>query len=200
MSELEINSSPIIPKIGSLLSIFQGFDENRDYWVGKNLCTLPPQLLDRIGELGNCKEFIPEKTHIFDYPPEIMDPLCRSKAVMEISSFCRPGYPNLYLDLAKRGIKVSLVLEKPIYKKMISYYREDIEEFLNMKNTQLFACDHKIELASCIVTDQFISLSIISKDGKYYNHEMLSFEKKALSWGQELFNYYKNTSEPITQI
>jgi len=129
-----------------------------------------------------------------------MDPLYRSETVMEVSSFFRPGYPHLYLDLAKKGIKVSLVLERPIYMKLISDHRKDVEEFLNMENTRLFVCDNKIELASSIVTDLFMSLSMISKNGRYYNHEMVSFEKSALSWGQELFSYYMDMSEQITQI
>ena len=48
----------------------------------------------------------------------------------------------------------------------------------------------EIELAGRLVTDRFISMSMISKDGRYYNHEMVSFEKSALEWGKELFNYY----------
>lgn len=198
--ELSVKGKLIVPKMEPLLSTFRVFDENHDYWARQNLHTLPPHLLDRIGELGSCKELVPERTHIFDYPPEIMDPLYRSKTVMEISSFFRPGYPGLYLDLAKRGISVSLVLERPIYQKLISDYRKEVEEFLNMENTCLFVCDNKIELASSIVTDRFISISLISKDGRYYNHEMVSFEKSALPWGQELFNYYMDMSEKITQI
>ncbi|MFZ2500267.1 MAG: helix-turn-helix transcriptional regulator [Methanosarcina sp.] len=198
--ELSVKGKLIVPKMEPLLSTFQVFDENHEYWARQNLCTLPPHLLDRIGELGHCKELVPERTHIFDYPPEIMGPLYRSRTVMEVSSFFRPGYPGLYLDLAKRGIQVSLVLERPIYRKLISDYLKDVEEFLAMENTCLFVCDHKIELASSIVTDRFISLSMISKDGRYYNHEMVSFEKSALPWGQELFNYYKDMSEKITQI
>jgi predicted transcriptional regulator len=198
--ELSIKGKLIVPKMEPLLSTFQVFDENHDYWAKKDLLTLPPHLLDRIGELGKCKEIIPDKTHIFDYPPEIMDPLHRSQTVMEVSSFFRPGYPDLYLDLAKNGIEVSLVLERPIYLKLISDYREDVKEFLNLENTHLFVCDNKIELASSIVTDIFISFSLISKDGRYYNHEMVSFEKSALSWGRELFSYYMEMSEQITQI
>lgn len=198
--ELSVKGKLIVPKMEPLLSTFQVFDENHDYWARQDLCTLPSHLLDRIGELGHCKELVPDRTHIFDYPPEIMDPLYRSKTVMEISSFFRPGYPSLYLDLAKRGIKVSLVLEKSIYGKLVADYREEVKEYLDMENTCLFVCDSKIELASSIVTDRFISLSMISKDGRYYNHEMVSFEKSALSWGQELFNYYKEMSEKITDI
>jgi predicted transcriptional regulator len=78
---------------------------------------------------------------------------------------------------------------------LISDYRADVEEFLNLENTLLFVCDHKIELASSIVTDFFISFSMISKERRYYNHEMVSFEKTALVWGQELFNYYRDMSK-----
>jgi predicted transcriptional regulator len=198
--ELSVKGKLIVPKMEPLLSTFQVFDENHDYWARQDLSTLPPHLLDRIGELGNCKEIIPERTHIFDYPPEIMDPLQRSRTVIEVSSFFRPGYPHLYLDLAKKGIEVSLVLERPIYVKLISDYRKDVEEFINMRNSRLFVCDNRIELASCTVTNLFISLSLISKDGRYYNHEMVSFEKGAISWGQELFSYYMEMSEQIKQI
>ncbi len=69
-----------------------------------------------------------------------------------------------------------------------------------MENTCLFVCDDKIELASSIVTDRFLSLSMISKDGRYYNHEMVSFEKRSLELGKELFNYYRDVFEQITQI
>ena len=66
---------------------------------------------------------------------------------MEVSSFFRPGYPGLYLDLANKGIEVSLVLEKPIYRKLVSDYRPQVEEFLNLENTQIFVCENKIELS-----------------------------------------------------
>lgn len=198
--ELSVKGKLIVPKMEPLLSTFRVFDENHDYWARQSLSTLPSHLLDRIGELGKCMELVPDRTHIFDYPQEIMDPLYKSKKVMEVSSFFRPGYPGLYLDLAKKGIEVSLVLERPIYRKLVRDYRKGVEEFLNMENTYLFVCDDKIELASSIVTDRFISLSMISKDGRYYNHEMVSFENSALGWGKELFNYYRDMSEQITQI
>jgi len=94
----------------------------------------------------------------------------------------------------------SLILEKPIFEKLISDHKKDMEEFLNLENTRLFTCDQRIELASSIITDRFISLSMVSKDGRYYNHEMISFEKSALTWGRELFDYYKDLSEEIFQI
>jgi predicted transcriptional regulator len=49
---------------------------------------------------------------------------------------------------------------------LVSDYREDVEEFFNMENTGLFICDNKIELASSIVPNYFISLSLVSKDGR----------------------------------
>ena len=69
-----------------------------------------------------------------------------------------------------------------------------------MENAQIFVCDNKIELDSSLVTDRFISMSMISKNGRYYNHEMVSFEKSALEWGKELFNYYRDMSEQVTKV
>ena len=41
---------------------------------------------------------------------------------------------------------------------------------------------------------------MISKNGRYYNHEMVSFEKSALEWGKELSNYYRDMSEQVTKV
>lgn len=198
--ELSVKGKLIAPRMQPLLSTFRVFDENHEYWARQNLYTLPQHLRERIGELGSCREIVPERTHIFDYPPEIMDNLYKSKTVMEVSSFFRPGYPGLYLDLAKRGIEVSIVLDFPIFEKLASEYRADVEAFINMENASLYVCEHKIELASSLVTDRFTSVSLFSKDERYYNHEMVSFEESAFSWGQELFAYYTDMSEKITKL
>ncbi|MCQ1534499.1 winged helix-turn-helix domain-containing protein [Methanosarcina sp. KYL-1] len=198
--ELSVKGKLIVPRMEPLLSTFRVFDENHEYWARQDLHTLPGHLLDRIGEIGSCRELVPDRTHIFDYPPEIMGPLYKSTTVLEVSSIFRPGYPGLYLDLARKGIEVLLVLDRPIYEKLVSGYREEVNEFISMENTSLFVCDHKIELASGLVTDRFISLSLVSKDGRYYNHEMVSFERSAFAWGQELFSYYRDISEQVTEI
>ena len=198
--ELSVKGKLIAPRMQPLLSTFRIFDENHEYWARQDLYTLPQHLRERLGELGSCREIVPERTHIFDYPPEIMNNLYRSKKVMEVSSVFRPGYPGLYLDLAKRGIEVSIVLDSLIFEKLASEYRNDVEAFINMENTSLYVCEHKIEMASSLVTDRFTSVSLLSKEGRYYNHEMVSFEESALAWGRELFTYYRDMSKQVREL
>ncbi|HII02164.1 TPA: winged helix-turn-helix domain-containing protein [Methanosarcinaceae archaeon] len=198
--ELSVKGKLIAPRMQPLLSTFRVFDENHEYWASQDLYTLPQHLRERLGELGSCREIVPDRTHIFDYPPEIMNNLYRAKTIMEISSFFRPGYPGLYLDLVRKGVEVSIVLDRPIFKKLASEYRADVEAFISMENASLYVCEHNIELASSLVTDRFTSISLVSKDGRYYNHEMVSFEESAFAWGQELFGYYRDMSKQITEL
>lgn len=195
--ELSVKGKLIVPKMQSLLETFEVFDENPEYWARQDLKTIPPHLFERIGELGSCREVVPDRTRIFDYPPEVIENLYKSETVLEVSSIFRPGYPDLYIDLANRGIEVSVVLERLIFDKLVLEFRKDVEVFLALDNASLFVCDPAIELASCLVTDRFTSFSLPSKDGRYYNHEMLSFEESAFFWGQELFCYYRDMAEQV---
>jgi len=44
-----------------------------------------------------------------------------------------------------------------------------------MINRSLFVCDYKIDLSSSIIAEFFISVSLISKGGRFYKHEVVSF-------------------------
>ena len=57
-----------------------------------------------------------------------------------------------------------------------------------------------MKIASSIVTEKFMALSLFCNSGIYYNHNLVSFDDSALKWGKELFDHYKGIARPITRV
>lgn len=56
---------------------------------------------------------------------------------------------------------------------------EKYKKFINFVNRNLFARDYKIDLSSSIIVNFLIFISLTSKGGRCYNHEVVSFAKSS---------------------
>jgi predicted transcriptional regulator len=123
-----------------------------------------------------------------------------SKRINGIASIFHPLYPSLFLNFAKNGVEVSLLVTRPIYKRLKEEYRAEMNEFLKFENASFYVYDKKIELAYA-VTDIFLSLTLPFSDGTYdHKEDVLCFDPVAIQWGEDLFAYYRDISDKITEI
>jgi predicted transcriptional regulator len=77
-------------------------------------------------------------------------------------------------------------------------YANEIKQFLSCKDSHLYVMDD-VPIAFA-VTDIFLSLSLCATNGHFDAlTNLMSFEKPALKWGEELFRYYKEKSIEITR-
>ncbi|HEY3362005.1 MAG TPA: winged helix-turn-helix domain-containing protein [Methanosarcina sp.] len=191
----------LVPKMKVILETFNVFDKNHDYWINQDMTSIPPEFLDEIGKLGDYMEVKPDRNHVFEYPKEVVKQLSESEKVRISSSFFLPIYPSLCIDLAAKGTDITLVFTEYVYDRMLNDYKKELEHFLNLKHTKLYVCNNNnMKIASSIVTEKFMSLSLFCNSGIYYNHNLVSFDEGALRWGRELFDHYKNIARPITRL
>lgn len=191
----------LVPKMKTILETFNVFDKNHDYWINQDMTSIPPEFLDDIGKLGDYSEVNPDRNHIFEYPKEVVTHLSESDKVMISSSFFLPIYPSLCIELAAKGTDITLVFTEYVYDRMLNDYKKELEHFLNLKYTKLYVCNNNnMKIASSIVTEKFMSLSLFCNNGIYYNHNLMSFDESALKWGKELFDHYKGMARPITKV
>ncbi|KGK98344.1 ArsR family transcriptional regulator [Methanococcoides methylutens] len=188
----------IVKKMQPLLDTLSVYADNKDYWENHNLNAIPSYLLDRIEELSNCEVVEPDLNRMYELPKKLEDSLKQSSYVKEVSSYFSPAYPGVYIDLAKKGIEVSVIVTEPVFDRLQNEYKEGTKEFVNLEHGNLFVCEEKVELASSTVTDKFMSISLFYKTGIYHNHAVMSFEESALNWGEDLFMHYLNISKQIT--
>jgi len=79
-------------------------------------------------------------------------------------------------------------------------FKDDIEKFLVMDNTHLYVFDKEIFL-SCAVTDHFLSLGLFYNNSAYdHVNDIIAFESRALSWGEDLYNYYERLSREVRSL
>lgn len=190
----------VVKKMIPLLNTLGVFSENMDYWENHNISAIPPHLLDRIDDLGHCEFIEPDLDRMYDIPQKIEEKLLQSTHVMEVSSYFNPAYPSTYVELLKKGTDVSLIITRPVFERMKREYSTSLREYLERNNAKIFVCDCPVKVASSVVTDRFLALSLFYRNGIYHNHAMMSMEKAALKWGEDLFLHYTRNSKEIKEI
>ena len=76
---------------------------------------------------------------------------------------------------------------------------KELNEYLELGNAKMYVVkDAKLAM---VVSDRFLCLSLYFKNGVYDVSEFLiSYDKNALMWGKELFDYYLEKSKEIDKI
>lgn len=198
LSPLGIAVTERMQAVTSLLNVF---GNHYEFWASHAIECLPSSLRNRIGDLENCTlSEPPDWTRLFEPHREFVEKLAISRNISGISSIFFPLYPSLFLSFAKKGADVSLLVTPPVFERIIGEYRTDLKEFLSLNNTCFYVCNEKIEF-SHVVTDKFLSLSLPFSNGIYdHTQDVLCFEPAARKWGEDLFAYYRDISEKITDI
>ncbi|MDV0447364.1 hypothetical protein MsAg5_12500 [Methanosarcinaceae archaeon Ag5] len=191
---LTVMGGVIVQKMLPLLNMLDIYSENKDYWSDHNLSAIPACLLDRMDELKNCVLVEPELHRLYELPIKFEENLFKSTRIREVSSFFSPTYHSTYLELARKGVEISIIIPLSVFNRFSSDYPFLLEEYLSRPNAKFYVYDAPIEMASSVVTDHFFSFSLFNNNGIYHNHSMMSFDASSMRWGEDLFQYYLERS------
>lgn len=191
----------IAGRMQAMVSLLNVFGNYYTYWASHAVDCIPASLRSRIGDLENCTfSELPDRTRLFEPHREFVENLTISKRINGIASIFHPLYPSLFLAFAKKGADISILVTRPVHERIKEEYRTELREFLNFENARFYVCDEKIEF-SHVVTDRFLSLSLPFSDGTFdHKQDILCFDSLAIKWGEDLFAYYRDRSEKITEI
>jgi predicted transcriptional regulator len=183
-----------------LVKTIEAVERQEEFWRGHNAEAIPSQLLMRISELNDTLIIESGIEEIFEPHKEFLEKILDSKKVMGISPIVHPIYPEFFLQLAERGTEVSLILTRKAFDKIEKEYNDMLAHGLSFKNGSIYISDEDIKLAS-VTTDVFFSISLFFKNGVFDSRkDLVSFDKSALLWGEELFNYFKERSVKIESL
>jgi predicted transcriptional regulator len=165
------------------------FDRNKKYWDEHNLGALPYELLLDIREIGNYQIMETADEEIFGIS-EFLNNIYRAKMIKGISHTVHPRFPDFFLNLAKKGVPVSLILTPGVFKIIREKYHDVLEQGLKFKTSKVYVSKKDIKF-SYIITDTYFSLSLFYNNGMFdAKHDVISSDPSALGWGERVFSYY----------
>ena len=68
-----------------------------------------------------------------------------------------------------------------------------------MDNTDLFILDNEgIEIPAALAsTDRIMILGLFNESGRFDSQYVISSDKRAVKWGEDLFSYYRDMSREV---
>lgn len=180
-----------------LSGIVEIFEEDLDFWNEHNIDAIPDEFLSKIHELGDYELIEGNSIEVFRPHEKFMQNLEESESIRGVSPIFHPHYPKFFLEMAKSGCDVELVMTKDVFEKIKSSHKEELKSGLECENAEISIYDNDLKIAFT-VTDSFLSLGLFRKDGNYDTHrDLISKETSAINFGKDLFSYYKKQSKEV---
>jgi Predicted transcriptional regulator len=194
--ELTDMGEQVFKKVQSLVNVLT-LIEKSNYWIEHDLSGIPKYLLDRIGDLKDCKLVEADPSQIFEPSTELLEFFSSSRYLMAFSSFYRPEFLPLYTRLGRLDSDVTLIFTESVLEKITHNYEKKIRKLATLENTELFVCNDGIKLAELMVSDHGMMISLFDSNGRFYYDYMICSEPEAVNWAKELFEFYKSRSWQI---
>lgn len=186
----------VFKKVQSLVNVLTLLERD-NYWIEHDLSGIPQYLLDKIGDLKDCKLIEADPSQIFEPSTELLNFFSSSRYLMVFSSFYRPEFLPLYTKLGRLESEVTLVFTESVLEKILHNYERKIRKLATMKNAELFVCNDGVKLAELMVSDRGMMISLFDSNGRFYHNFMSCSEPEAISWAKELFEFYKSRALQI---
>ncbi|CAD6494451.1 MAG: Methanogenesis regulatory protein FilR1 [Candidatus Argoarchaeum ethanivorans] len=188
-------------KLADFIDAIEVVKTHEDFWLTHDLSGIPHSLLEKIGWLKDSALLEDTAIDIFKVHKNFVNLLEDAKKIRGISSIFVPDYPLLFEKLIlKKKADVELVVTEEVLNKMLEMANQkmlkDAIEDENFK-LKLYTVKEGIN-AAFTVTDYFLSFGMFHVGGTYdYNRDIISYDKKAIEWGMELFKFYLKQAEQV---
>ena len=172
-------------------------EEKKKFWQEHDILALPREFILRMGDLNKTRLLEARFEDSFDPHTEFLDMILQSNRVAGIVPIIHPKYPQFFLELAKKGMNVQIILTKNAFDKIHNEYFDTLQKGLQYENARLFICDEGIRFAH-IITDRYFFISLSLKNGMFDpTKDIVSSESSAIKFGEDLFTYYQVRSRKV---
>ena len=172
-------------------------DQHEDYWLSHDISAIPEELLAKIGMLAHSKRIASDPTSPLKSLENFMSELATSKNIRGASSFIAPGFPELIKGCVENGSNVELILTDSILKLVSKEHYKLLSDLRGADNFKLYHLDKDIKIGFT-VTEAILALGLYRLDGGIdLGSELICIGDSATSWGNQLFDNYRNFSKAI---
>ena len=191
----------IAGRMQSMVDLIKVFGTLYDYWANHAIECVPAPFLERLGDLSNCTFSEPlDNMHLFEIHKEFVENLEKSEKLRGVISIFHPSHISLFFSFVKKGRDISVVITPQLYERIKKDFGAALNESSKFENASLYVCSEKIEF-NFSVTDRLLFLTLPFSNGTYdLQSRVMCFDPVALQWGEDLFSYYRDISDKITEI
>lgn len=192
----------LVKKLKPLVDAADVFENNKLFWNYQKLDVVPFEYLKRVGELKGCCQIEPGVINGFDPFPDIVKNFSENAEVMMFYSYFHPQLPPFLLSLAKKGVKLRLVVLKIVFERFVMDFQKETEQILGQENSSVFILDTAVlEVPALIaVSNLTLFLGFFNKNCRFDGQYLKSSESSSLQWGKELFDYYMNEAKKVSSL
>lgn len=164
------------------------------FWLEHALSGIPDNLLEKVAWLKNSTLLEAKATDIFLVHTTYIDMITRAKEIKGISPIFVPEFSSIFKTLVtEKNVDVQLVVTEEVLNKIDKAILENIHS----EKLKLYLMKEDIKVAATL-TDYFFSLGFFNLDGTYdWNRDLISYDKKGIEWGRELFDWYLKQAERV---
>ncbi len=177
--------------------ILRIFNSNSKFWNEHIISGIPKEFRLMLFEIGDYELIKSTPNDIFGPQKEYMKNLLKARWMKAVSPVLHPEYPKYVIDLANKGVPVSIIVTRELLDEIKEKYYEELRRGLDLKNTLIMVCNENINI-SFSVTDFFLSMRLFLNDATYdFFQNLISFDGSAVRWGEDLFSYYEKRSRKV---
>jgi predicted transcriptional regulator len=172
------------------------FAKHKKFWQEHLITVLPDEILLDIRDLGNYRIIENTDEEIFDVNTFLKN-ISPAKTLKGLSHTVHPLYPEFFLNLARNGVKLSLIFTPGVLKMIKEKYPGWIRKWLSFETTSLYVTRMDIKF-SYVVTDSYFSISLFYNSGIFDSkNDVTSNDPSALAWGERIYAYLLTQSEKV---
>lgn len=197
--ELTTIGKLIVENMKPLSGMLNVFDKSDTYWDERELNTIPEELRNNMGDLGNIELIMPDLDHMYEIPEQLIRNTRESRKVSSLISFFHPDFPRFYEDMSNKGVVLDLIVTDSVFERMKNDYEEEMNSIIKAENTTFLVCSDDLKPPTFNITEKCAYITFFNSQGKYDHQDILTHDNSAIKWCRELFSYYTEVSQPVNK-
>ena len=194
--ELTTLGKLVTSEMEPLVSTVATLGSDLSYWGSHSMDFIPPHLLDRLCELGECRFIKPTINDMMELNREFMENTYSSKSLFTITTFLHPNFVEIYSGLADKGVEVSVILFDDLFRKVKKENPEGLRHLINTVRTKFYVYDRPMNFITFSVNDHASIFRLLTISGDYDGGQLFASFPDAVRWGREFFEWYIQDSPP----
>lgn len=190
----------VADEISRYVTLLGGIGSHQHFFATHDLSGIPPLFLARIGDLISSEVQYDTATDMFSVYTHYIAILRDASYIHGLSSVASPGLAQFLTEKINEGIPVDLVVSENVVEMLgKDPYEQFMRSLSGAENFRLFATSRDMRIG-LTVTDRNLSLGLFKREIPQYDSscDLFSSDSQAVSWGEDLFQYYKKRARMIS--